>query len=298
MRFPASLVICASVALATVFADQAGTTKPKAPAPQKATAPAGMTNNDVIQMVAAGLSDQLVMSAIERAPSKRFDLSVAGLIALKKASVSEALIMFMQTGAAPVARAAVDTSAPPPVAPAISRNETTLFAAVPASVRNEDGVYYLNGTSVERIEAKTPYQTRTGSTAIARLTFGIKKKRLNAMLPGLTADLHVSQTPRFYVHLAENESVGEYYLIKFTVKQAQGRRELEVGSAGLGKAQAGFAEKDIFLIDAKRVEKDLYLVTPKIGLSVGEYSLLVVPQASISGQTGLTPRKIFDFSVR
>jgi hypothetical protein len=156
----------------------------------------------------------------------------------------------------------------------------------------------MDGTTVRRIEAKTPYQTRTGSTAVARLTFGIKKKRLNAMLAGLAADVQVSQSPSFYIHVTDNESVGEYYLIKFTVKQQVGRRELEVASAGFGKAQTGFAEQDIFLVDTKRIDKDIYIVTPKVGLSAGEYCLLVVPQATLSGQTGLTPRKIFDFSVR
>lgn len=297
-----ALVPCVITGLALTLSALPWQQPPKKPKPsptrsaEPVQAAAPMMNADVIQMFSAGLSEAVIISAIERAERKQFDLTVQGLVALKKAGVSDALILFLQTGQRPpahieqLARVAGNGDGTK-AAPAPSDD-------VPSNVRAEDGVYYIAGDSIQRIEAKTPYQTRTGSTAVARLTFGIKKKRLNAMLPGLAADVAVGQAPRFYVHLAKNESIGEYYLIKFTVKQQFGRRELEVGSAGLGKAQAGFAEKDIFLIDAKRLDKDMYIVTPKVGLSAGEYSLLVVPQATGSGQTGLTPRKIFDFSVR
>jgi hypothetical protein len=254
-----------------------------------------MANADVVQMLAAGLSDDIIMAAIRQAPERGFDLSVSGLIALKKAKASDALILFMQNVDAAPAPAAAAAPAPRPVA---ATSAPVSGAGVPAMVKGEDGVYYFDGRAVHRVEAKAPYQTRTGSRAVSRLTLGIKKARLNAMLPGLSSDLQITDTPSFYVHLDDDESIGEYYLLRFTVKQEQGRRELEVGSAGLGKAQAGFAEKDIFLVEATRLEQGIYMVTPKTALPAGEYGLLVVPQATASGQTGLTPRKIFDFGVR
>jgi hypothetical protein len=295
----AAIVLCVGL-IAPLSNDQTTTSKPQRPARTAASA-AKMTNHDVIQMISAGLSDQVIIGSIRQASAKNFDLSPMGLVALKKGGASDALIVFMQTGEAPASSDAVPAVGTPPDKPAVSTEKTAAPSgspAIPPVVVSEDGVYYVDGPSVHRIEARTPYQTRTGSTAVSRLTLGIKKARLNAMLPGLSADLQVSQSPKFYVHTAENESVGEYYLIRFTVKQAQGRRELEVGSAGLGKAQAGFAEKDIYLIEAKRLEKNIYVVTPKVALPAGEYSLLVVPQVTGSGQTGLTPRKIFDFGVR
>ncbi|MDO8595675.1 MAG: hypothetical protein Q7R45_03530, partial [Sulfuricaulis sp.] len=232
-----------------------------AAAQQRVAGPAAaqMTNGDVIQMVRAGLSDQVVMGAIRGATARNFDLTAKGLVDLAKAGVSEAVILAMQDDAA----AASSAKAPPPIAAATpgatarsDSGRTPLSAtAVPAAVLAEDGLYYIDGGTVKRVEAKTPYQTRSGSTMVSRLTFGIKRNRLNAMLSGLSADVQVTQSPRFYLHLEESESVGEYYLIRFTVKQQQGRRELEVGSAGLGKVQAGFEEKDIFLIEATRLQK-------------------------------------------
>lgn len=66
-----------------------------------AAQPAGMTNDQVVQMVAAGLSDPVVIMSIRQAGARAFDLSTAGLIGLKKAGVSDAVIAAMQAGGGP-----------------------------------------------------------------------------------------------------------------------------------------------------------------------------------------------------
>ena len=65
-----------------------------------------MTNADVIQLVAAGLSEQVVIVSIRQTSEKDFDLTPTGLIALKKAGVSDAVILIMQSGDASVTPAA------------------------------------------------------------------------------------------------------------------------------------------------------------------------------------------------
>jgi hypothetical protein len=55
-----------------------------------------MTNDDVVQLVAAGLSEPVIITSIRQAPTKDFDLSPTGLIALKKANVPDAVIAVMQ----------------------------------------------------------------------------------------------------------------------------------------------------------------------------------------------------------
>jgi hypothetical protein len=55
-----------------------------------------MTNDEVIRLVTAGLSEQVVTTSIRQAPTKNFDLTPTGLIALKKAGVSDAVIVVMQ----------------------------------------------------------------------------------------------------------------------------------------------------------------------------------------------------------
>ena len=60
-----------------------------------------MTNDDIVQMAAAGLSEQIITTAIRQAPAKEFDLTPAGLIALKKAGVPDAVVLVMQEVNAP-----------------------------------------------------------------------------------------------------------------------------------------------------------------------------------------------------
>ena len=71
---------------------------PPAESPKQAK---GMTNDDVIAMVTAPLSDEVILNAIKQAPSTAFDVSPTALIALKKAKVSDSVIAAMQTAGTP-----------------------------------------------------------------------------------------------------------------------------------------------------------------------------------------------------
>jgi len=73
-----------------------------------------MTNNEVIQLATAGLSDQVVATSIRQASNKDFDLSITGLIALKKAGVSDAVILVMQEKSHPPQ---LPSTSPPTVTP-------------------------------------------------------------------------------------------------------------------------------------------------------------------------------------
>lgn len=55
-----------------------------------------VTNEDVVKMVAAGLTEPVVMNAIRQAAKRDFDVSPMGLIDLKKNGVSDSIIAEMQ----------------------------------------------------------------------------------------------------------------------------------------------------------------------------------------------------------
>jgi hypothetical protein len=76
--------------------------------------PSKMTNDEVIQLVTAGLSEQVIITSIRQAPAKAFDLTPTGLIALKKAGVSDAVIVVMQERGTPVQAAAAGEAKTPP----------------------------------------------------------------------------------------------------------------------------------------------------------------------------------------
>jgi hypothetical protein len=88
--------------------------------------PQVLTNADIIRMAEAKLGDPVILAAIEGATQARFDVTVDGLIALKRAGVSDAVITAMQKSVR-----AAPSAAPPaalPVAP--SRPPTTMPAPV------------------------------------------------------------------------------------------------------------------------------------------------------------------------
>ena len=72
-----------------------------------------LTYQDIVTMVSGGLSDQVIVTAIQQSNKLAFDLSPAGLIDLKKNGVSDSLISAMQRAATPLSN-----PAPPQASPA------------------------------------------------------------------------------------------------------------------------------------------------------------------------------------
>jgi len=70
------------------------------------------SNEDVIKLVEAGLSPAVVANAVRTSRSPEFDVSPAGLVALKRGNVPDSIVMLMQA-----ARAIPVQSSPPSAAP-------------------------------------------------------------------------------------------------------------------------------------------------------------------------------------
>jgi hypothetical protein len=108
----------------------------KAPVRKPATAPAAMTNQDVIRLVKARLSDDAIISKIRQSKT-RFDTSVDALVTLKDAGVSDNLIAVMlnPTAASPAVSTANPSagSAPPAPRPAAAETPRPGFGASNAS---------------------------------------------------------------------------------------------------------------------------------------------------------------------
>lgn len=92
----------------TAQATQSQTTKPGSPVASK------MTNDEVIQLVTASLSEQVIITSIRQATTRDFDLTTAGLIALKKASVPDAVIAVMQEKGTPEQTPSTSDAKTPP----------------------------------------------------------------------------------------------------------------------------------------------------------------------------------------
>jgi hypothetical protein len=99
-----------------------------------------MTNADVIQMVGAALSEQVIITSIRQAPAKDFDLTPTGLIALKKAGVSDSVILVMQEVSAPTK----STSAGGDKMPADEREQTINAVLRQAVISQSRGALILS----------------------------------------------------------------------------------------------------------------------------------------------------------
>ena len=109
-----------------------------------------LTNDDVIQMVKANLSENLILSQI-RDGRTTFDLSTAEVIRLSTAGVSDVLIAAMRvpsvlTAAPPTPPVVVLPVTPPPAAVPVSQAPRN--AAVAPLTETDLGVMYSNGKGV------------------------------------------------------------------------------------------------------------------------------------------------------
>jgi hypothetical protein len=106
----ALLITLAGVSLAQTALAPNAAPKPTA----TKTAPAALTNRDIIRMVKAKLSDDLIVSKIKSSKT-RFDTSVDGLVQLRDAGVSDRVIALMMNPAAEGTEAPSSSSARTPM---------------------------------------------------------------------------------------------------------------------------------------------------------------------------------------
>ncbi len=246
--------------------------KPKNPAPAAAPAtPAGMTNDDVIALASAGLSDQVITTKIHAAPSTSFDTSVAGLKALKAGGVSGAVISYMiDPTAAPAAPVVVAAAAPPsPDDPASPHSPGVYILATGA-----DGVVHL--TKLDHI---TPKNTKTNGAFLSGMTYGLTKAHTKASVDGGRATVQTVDTaPTFYAYIPEDNnsfggasiSVRDLTLVKFDPKE--NNREINTAAFSVWGSSTGTAEKDKQGFSSEQVKTGVYKMTLIRPLPPGQYA--------------------------
>lgn len=147
---------------------------------------AGFSNQDVLDMLDAGLSEDLVIGSIRKASVKNFDLTPAGMIQLKQKGVSDAVIRVMldpnSEPAVPVAISRPPVPAPVPVLPEVtevtlqdgSEVRLRLLKSISsATARVDDRVEF---EAIEDVSVKDVVVIKKGATATGRVTEAQGKK--------------------------------------------------------------------------------------------------------------------------
>jgi hypothetical protein len=253
-----------------------------------------LSNQDIIDMVALGLSDDVIITKIHSAAKPEdlaFDTSPEGLKALKAGKVSDAVLKVMIN--------------PAPASPAV--------VAVPGAVAvandpnlppQEVGVYWKDGYTFMRVEGEIMSQAKVGGRAGSMFTYGLRSQHWDAYINGPTSKNRVKERrPLFYFYVPEGASASDFILIKLEKKGD--RREFQIGSfGGVTAGKSGVKRDKEVPFKAEHVAVRTYRITLDEDLKAGEYAFFMGTgqQSMMSSNRGGTSGgsasgRIYDFTI-
>ena len=240
-----------------------------------AVAQTAMTNDSVIKMTKAGLSEDVILGSINGQPGQ-YSTSADDLIALKGAGVSDKVIAAMigkaSGGGAPAA------------APATAGAVASAAAAGPV---NEVGVYYKKGDEWTDLPPEV-VNFKTGGVIKSIATAGVVKGDVNGHLNGEHSPNGLKSPVDILVYTPEGTNVSEYQLLR--LHEQKDSREFRTVTGGVLHVSGG-ATRDMIPFESKKIAPRTYeIVAPNLG--AGEYGLLP-PSAADSTRIG----KLYSFRI-
>lgn len=253
-----------------------------------------LNNKDIIDMVALGLSDDVIIAKIRSAPRPEdlaFDTSTEGLKQLKAGNVSDAVMKVMINPASSPAIAAADSSTPS-------------AAPDPNLPPREVGVYWKDGSTFMRVEGEILSQAKVGGRAGSTFTYGLRAQHWDAYVNGPTSKNRIKEThPLFYFYVPDGASASDYLLIKLEKKG--NRREFQVGSfGGITGGKSGVKRDKEIPFKSEHVALRTYRIEIDQDLKAGEYAFFMGTgaQAMMSSNRGgssggSASGRIYDFTI-
>lgn len=233
-----------------------------------------MVNQDVMEMVSLGLSDDIVIDKIHSAEATDFDTSLEGLKALKAAKVSDAVIRTMIN---------------PHPAPAVSIAPTVAPTTNDSGLPDEVGVYVMLKGKLTEVEPEV-VGWQTGGFMKSMATAGLTKGHVNGKVMKPKSAIQATNPIEFFIKTPEGTSVTEYQLLRFDEKGD--RREFRAMTGGIIHASAG-AEKNAVMFEPEKVAARVWRINLK-DLKKGEYGFL---PPGVSSSSISSAGKIYTFGV-
>jgi hypothetical protein len=272
-----------------------------------ASAQEPLTNDSVVKMVKAGLSADVIVSMVKTQPAK-YDLTPDQLIGLKSAAVPDRVVAAMvEKGSGGGAGSYADphASGATPVAGTIAAGDpndpmSPHDSGIYLYAKNKNGEYKLT-----ELEQASYQGSKTGGLLASSLTYGIKKVKSKAEIPGQHASIRTPDTqPAFYFYF-EDKAAGlgkggfgsvsnpnQFALVKFDVTKTT--RETVIGQYGVTGASSGTDEKSMVTFKSEKLRSGMYKVTPNVPMEPGEFCFL----SSFGAAAGAAAAaQIFDFGV-
>jgi hypothetical protein len=233
-----------------------------------------MSNQDVMEMVSLGLSDDLVIDKIHSAGATDFDTSIDALKALKAAKVSDALIRVMIN---------------PHPAPAVSSVPVVAPPASDSGIPDEAGVYILLKGKLMEIDPEV-VGWQTGGVMKSIATQGITKGHTNGKVMKPKSVVQAVNPFEFIIKAPEGTSVTEYQLLKLDEKG--NRREFRAMTGGIIHASSG-SEKNALEFTPEKIASRTWRIK-LADLKKGEYGFL---PPGVSSQSLSSSGKIYTFGL-
>ena len=236
-----------------------------------ATSPAAqdvLTNDAVVAMKKAGLSDSVIIAKI-RASQTKFDVNTQALISLKGAGLSDQIIETMVTHPGP-AGSVRSVPAAPPAAGA---------AGLPDGRKS---IVHVSGDRhVELLSASSSRESnRSYRSSKSELVLNGKKAQYRTP----------ERQPMFLTAWAPNE----VSLVRLTPGSDHDDRNLQIASGSSNRFSrtrtSGIRSEDQVDVEAQRDARGLYRLTPRQPLPPGEYAFVLTYGGGAVGQ-------VYDFGV-
>lgn len=233
-----------------------------------------LTNDSVIKLVKAGLSEDLIVQTVSSQPGT-YALGADNIVALKKAGVSDKIIAAMlnrnnAAGGKPVQGVGPDISA--------------------SGYPNEIGVYIKRDNQWIEIQPEV-INWKTGGVLKSIASAGIVKGDVNGHLQGKSSRNKVNTPLEFCIYAPEGVAITEYQLLRLRGKDEY--REFRTVTGGVLHVKGG-ATRDLVEFEGKKMASRTFVVSLQ-NLSPGEYGFLP-PGAFVSASSSSSLGKMYTFS--
>lgn len=279
-----------------------------------------MSISDVIEMVHAGLPDDVVIAKLHKT-NQPFDLTAQQMVELKKQGISDNIIKVMID---PTAQVASQPAPAPfigiatPKASGATPTTGTSEAAIAANINNPDaphdsGIYvYTSDRNNQKVMIgleRAAYQGTKGNFLGHAITPFVKAK-MRAIIPGPRASIRVSDPrPEFYFYFEDKSAAlgksgfgaqtvsnpNQFALIKLEAKKDN--RETVTGSIGFASMDFGTDPKAMIAFKADKIRPGVYRVTPTANMEPGEYAFIGAGTGAMGMAGTSAAMDIFDFAV-
>jgi hypothetical protein len=251
-----------------------------------------MTNDSVIKLLKAGLSEDLVVTTINSSPG-RYDTSANALIALKKAGAGDKTVAAIILKASGVTPAAVS----PPATAAGTADVPAPISLAPGTLPNgvdSVGVYYLDKTGSHWQEVPAEVVNFKKEGALKHLaSAGVLKGEMTGLVGGNRGPLTLKLPAQFILYVPEGRAPGEYQLVHLHANADS--REFRAANGGIVH-DAGGALRDVLDYTPKKIAPRVYLIEMTEDFEKGEYGFLPPSNAAV-GDNIPTATKLYSFSL-